>query len=1110
MQPARGRAFAFRWGAAVLLGVVGYLLNLYPIPLSPGTDLLFGGVAYLLAAVAFGPGPGLLAAGIASASTLWLWNHPYAWLIFTLEGGAVGYLAHVRGRRPLVSDLLYWALGGVPLLFLTYYLLLGVSGSTAVVLFLKQPFNGLINAVGAEALYLIPGVRWALRVRGAPRLRSALAVVVTLAALTPVLAFGIWSGRQEWERSVERTRERVSLSAGSYAATLEQYVALHASAVRSVAEGAERAGAWDTARLQRLITAEHAQFPGFVNMYAADSRAVSVAFDPLVDARGDSLLGLDFGDRAYVRRLRETRGTVVSRVVAGRGGVREPLVVIAHPVVLADTLAGYVVGALDLKRLPRPPAAPELGERIRVADGEGTLVADTEARYAPGDHPRTVRDSLAFEAVRAVGSGGTTTYGDAGVRTPASAAASQMLAGVARIPGLDWWVWTEQPYSRIQAFVAEAYVRLLVLLIVVTLLALAVGDLLAAYLSVPLLRLREAAAALAAGGLTARVGALPAGAPLEVHELGRGFDDMAASLARRTEELEELGEIARSLASTLDTDELLRRVTDAATRLVVPDGCGIALLRPGGELLRAADYTLGLLAPAAGCEIPVRDSVAGWVVRAGTPVLLPDAATDPRVRRAYIDPERVGSVICAPLVGRSGPLGTLTAVRSREGQHPFTEADLRLLERLARHAAIAVENAHLVGAERRRTRESEAIRIVARTLSAAQGLRETLAVVAREAARIVRSQACTVALLRGEEGELEVVATSGETGTPVGAVLPAPGHLLERPVHRGVPAGGKGVRYEASVPLRVGEETLGVLTAARRDEPFGPGDASLLASFADHAAVALRNARLLEAAQEASRAKSDFIATMSHELRTPLNAVLGHLQLLEMEIHGPVTDAQRESLGRIGAASRHLRGLIEEVLSFAKLEAGRIEVRIAPTDLCALAEEVAAVIEPLAAEKSLAFRIEACEGADAVPTDPDKVRQILINLAGNAVKFTERGEVRIRVEVRGAEVALAVADTGPGISPRDQVRLFRPFEQLQSGFSRSHEGTGLGLYLSGRYAALVGGRIEVESQPGRGSVFTLVLPVRGPDLAENGKRGDEADTGDGSVEAEPSARAGSP
>ena len=1098
----RGRILAFRWGAAVLLGIAGWGVNLYPVPLSPGTDLLFGGVAYLLAAVALGPGPGFLAAAIASAGTVALWNHPYAWLIFSLEGAAVGYLSHVRGRRPLVADLLYWLFAGLPLLFLSYRLLLGVSGDTAAVLFLKQPFNGLINALGAEALFLIPLVRRALRVKTAARLRSALAVVVALAAVTPALGFGIWTGRQEWEQSVERARERVELVARSYASRLDQYVGLHVSAVRSVAQAAQLQGTMDPVQLQRLLRAEQGQFPGFVDMYVADSRAVTLAFEPVTNARGDTLLGMDFSDRGYFRRLRDTRETVVSEVFAGRGGVDEPLVVIAHPIILADTLAGYVLGALDLKALPRPTSASDSAARVRVADARGTLVLDTYARYRPGEAPRTLQDSLVFDAVRVVGRGGTATY-PVGGAVPASVFADQVLAGVAHIPGLDWWVWTEQPYSGIQAFAAESYVRLLVLLIGVTLLALGVSDVLAGYQAGPLLRMREASTALAAGGLDARVGRLPEGAPLEIHELGRAFDHMAASLAGRTEELVELGEIARSLASTLDADELLRRITDAANRLVDPDGCGIALLRPGGRTLRAADYALGLLAPTAGCEIAMEDSVLGWVVRQGSPVLLPDAGSDPRIRRAYIDPEQVGSVISAPLTGRSGALGTLTAVRSRSGGRSFTDADLSLLERLARHAAVAVENAGLVAAERRRARESEAIRTVARTISAAQGLRETLAVVAREAGRIVRSDACTVALLRGEgeERELEVVATSGAAGSPVGTLFPVEERLLEGPLHEAVPALEREGRYEASVPLRVGDEALGVLTAARSDEPFRPADAALLASFADHAAVALRNARLLEAAQEASRAKSDFIATMSHELRTPLNAVLGHLQLLEMGLHGPVTDAQREAMGRIGGASRHLRGLIEEVLSFARLEAGRTEVRIAEVDVCALAEEVAAVIEPLAGDKALAFFIDRCPGDATLRTDADKVRQVLINLAGNAVKFTERGEVRISVQPRPGEVVLSVADTGPGITAADQARLFRPFEQLQSGFNRAHEGTGLGLYLSGRYAALIGGRIEVESDPGRGSVFSLVLPRNAPAPPENGGGGeqDARRSGDGAA-----------
>jgi signal transduction histidine kinase/uncharacterized membrane protein len=1071
-----------RWAAAVLLGVAGLLLNLQPLPLSPGTDLVFGGVAYLLAAVALGPLQGALAAGIASARTLFLWGHPYAWIIFTLEALVVGWLVRRRDRRPLVADLVYWAALGIPILILTYWGLLGVRGSTAAVLFLKQPFNGLICALAVEALLLVPSVRRMLGVHGRPPVRAVLAVVVALAATVPALAFGLWTGRREWERGVEVTEERLHLFATAHAARLEQYVRLHEQEVRAVAEAAERRGDMNPASLQRQVTAAHEQFPGFVNVYAANGRGRTIAFHPERSGTGESLIGIDFSGREYYRQLRQTRRTVISDVFQG-SVAEKPLIVIAHPILLADTMAGFVLGALDLDAFPPPQPAPGADARMRVADAGGRLVYDSRVRYRPGEPPRSVADSAGFLAVASSGARPTVTYQPGGARTASGQQAARVLAGKARIPSLGWWVWVEQPFAAVQGFVAESYVRLLALLIAVMLVALSVSNVLSLVLARPLLRMRAAATALAAGQRGARVGPLPAASPAEVAQLGRDFDDMAEALAGRTEELEELGEIARSLASTLETDEVLRRVTESAARLVDADGCSIALMSPGGRTLRL-EHSLGMMGEVAGLELPADASLLGWVALNGEAVLLQDVMADPRVANVSGGLTDAGSVICAPLLGRSGALGTLLAARVR-GADPFTEADLRLLERLSRQAAVAVENAHLVAAERRRARESESIRLVARTVSTVQGLEDTLQIVAREACGIVGADACRVLLLRGEEEGVEVVATSGVTPDPVGAVLPVAGELLEAPLRRGRAAiVDEGHDHAAAVPLRVGDETLGVLAATRDDAPFNPEDARLLAAFADHAAVALRNARLLEAAQAAARARAEFIATMSHELRTPLNAVLGHLQILEMEIHGPLTAAQRESLERIEAASRHLRGLIEEVLSFSRLEAGRVETRVEEVDVCALGSEVAAVIEPLALEKSLAFTLESCDGAPVIRTDPDKVRQILINLAGNAVKFTDRGEVRIHVRRRDGGVALSVMDTGPGIAAEDQERMFRPFEQLHTGFARPHGGTGLGLYLSGQYARMLGGTVEVDSEPGRGSTFTLVLPSDPPEAVD--------------------------
>jgi signal transduction histidine kinase len=1084
-----------RWAAAVLLGGAGFVLNMAPLPLSPGIDLVFGGVAVLLAAVALGPAPGLVAAIIAGSRTVWLWGHPWAWLIFSLEGLAVGWLAQRRGHRPIVAVLVFWIVLGAPLAYLFYSVVLGLPAPALTVILLKQPFNALVNAVAVEALLLMPALRGALGLARSPQLRSTLAVVVVVSAVVPALAFGVWSGGREWSRNVERARERVQLTAEAHAARLEQYVRLHEQAVGFVADGVERRGEWVPEQLERLVTGERQEFPGFAKIYVADSRGRIAAVAPRTDDQGRPLVGIGADGPDYLAAFAAAPGSIVSDVRRGLAGVPGPMVGIASPIFLGDTLAGFAYGALGLQALPAPRPAPGPHARLVVADRAGTVVYDSRRPYGPGHPPRSLADSVAFHAVSALDAAGVITFLRAPGEIAAAREAARTLAGVAPLPTLGWWTWVEQDFSAVQAEATESHVRLLGLLTAVVLLALAFSGLLARALARPLLRIRTATGALAAGDRGARVGALPPSTPTEIAELGRDFDGMARALVGRTEELEELGEISRALASTLDADEVLRQVTDATTRLVRADGCGIALLAPGGRTLRAG-YSVGLLDGAAGREFDAAASLPGAVAGQDEPVLIGEAASDPRVRSDYLDPARTGSVICAPLAGRSGPLGTLTAVRGR-GEDPFTRADLRLVERLARQAAIAVENAHLMASERKRAEESESIRRIARTVSEVQGLDETLAVVTREAARIVGADVCRVLLLRSardcepgaEPGgataadELEVVAVAGPDAASVGMRVPVRGRLLESPLLHGRPAIVSDGEFAAAVPLGVREETLGVLTAHREGAPFLPADAGLLAAFADHAAVALRNARLLDAAQAASRAKSDFIATMSHELRTPLNAVLGHLQLLEMEIHGPLTEPQREAVTRIETASRHLRGLIEEVLSFARLEAGRVTVRVDETDLGALAAEVAAVIEPLAAEKSVQFSLDVSDPAAVVFTDPDKVRQILINLAGNAVKFTERGEVCIAVSGGGEGAEMRVRDTGPGIAPEDRVRLFRPFEQLESGFSRSHGGTGLGLYLSGRYAAMIGGRIEVESTPGVGSEFTLVLPRR-PEVPE--------------------------
>jgi signal transduction histidine kinase len=280
-------------------------------------------------------------------------------------------------------------------------------------------------------------------------------------------------------------------------------------------------------------------------------------------------------------------------------------------------------------------------------------------------------------------------------------------------------------------------------------------------------------------------------------------------------------------------------------------------------------------------------------------------------------------------------------------------------------------------------------------------------------------------------------------------------------------------------PLIAHDVMLGVLGITRRvgGTPFSRRESNRLKAIADYAALALWKAELLEQAQAADRAKSRFLATVSHELRTPLTALAGYEELLADQVIGPMSDAQLDVLERMRSVTQHLASMIEEVLAFSSLDEGREVVR--PTDFLAadLARATAAVIEPLARQKRLGFSVSVPDAPIRMTSDVDKVRQILVNLAGNAVKFTEAGEVRLELEKQGPEVRYTVRDTGIGIAPADLERLFKPFAQLDAGLTRRHGGTGLGLYISRGLAGLLGGRIDVESQPKKGSSFTLVLPV---------------------------------
>ena len=394
--------------------------------------------------------------------------------------------------------------------------------------------------------------------------------------------------------------------------------------------------------------------------------------------------------------------------------------------------------------------------------------------------------------------------------------------------------------------------------------------------------------------------------------------------------------------------------------------------------------------------------------------------------------------------------------------------------------------------------------------AAADGGRATLEDIARRLAEVtemddvlgtlcelaVRQCAGTgAAVLRVQDTRGEVVAAVGDLAVARGRGFDLEGSLLREAMAHGDVVGEE--NYHASgrplmraapelalgpvlmSPLHAHGETIGVLAVARGigGQSFRPAAVDRLRVLADHAALAVHKSALLFQAQSADRAKSRFLATMSHELRTPLTALAGYNELLVDQVIGPISEAQQEILERMHSVTMHLSSMIEEILSFTSLEEGRDLVR--PSEFLAadLVRAVVAVVQPMADQKKLPIQLDLPKAGIRVTNDIDKSRQILVNLLGNAVKFTDRGHVQVKVTKRAAELQIDVTDTGIGISADELSRLFRPFTQVDGGLTRRHGGTGLGLYISRHLATMLGGRIEVVSEPGVGSTFTVVLPL---------------------------------
>jgi GAF domain-containing protein/anti-sigma regulatory factor (Ser/Thr protein kinase) len=585
----------------------------------------------------------------------------------------------------------------------------------------------------------------------------------------------------------------------------------------------------------------------------------------------------------------------------------------------------------------------------------------------------------------------------------------------------------------------------------------------------------------------------------------RLFNETKEALEQQTA----ISEILRVISgSPSDVKPVLHAVAERAARICGAQYADIVLVEAQG--LRVA-ASMGDIGRTGVTEIvPLdRTTVMGRSVIDRIPLHIVDLLTQgdefPRGRAMALEYGH-RTILCVPLVRENTALGTIMLRRTEV--RPFEEKHIALLQTFADQAAIAIQNVRLFNETKEALDQQKASAEVLGAISnSIADTRPVFDKILESCERLFEGHLVGLTLVT-DDGKIELGAYHGPDYEKLKNVYPLPlshesgsgtailnGVVGQYPdveaagVPHGVTAGCRtvGMRSIVFAPMLFEARGIGAIWVGRRHTgAFTEKQIALLKTFADQAVIAIQNARLFREIQEksaqlevANKHKSEFLANMSHELRTPLNAIIGFSEALMERMFGEVNDKQADYLKDIHESGRHLLSLINDILDLSKIEAGRMDLELSSFDLPTALSNAMTLIRERAQRHSIDLGLDVDPNLGEFQADERKFKQIMLNLLSNAVKFTpDGGRVDVCAKKDTDRIEIAVKDTGIGIAPEDQAAVFEEFKQVGRDQMRKAEGTGLGLALTRRFVELHGGEIRLESTPGRGSSFTVVLPVR--------------------------------
>jgi GAF domain-containing protein len=588
----------------------------------------------------------------------------------------------------------------------------------------------------------------------------------------------------------------------------------------------------------------------------------------------------------------------------------------------------------------------------------------------------------------------------------------------------------------------------------------------------------------------------------------RLFNELKESLEQQTATSQILGVIA---SSPTEIHPVLNAVAENAARLCEATEAQIRLVEGNATRLAASFGTL------AGSELRpiIPEMPSGRAILTRKTLHIPDLQER---QEEFPEGVRFGvrTFLSAPMLREGTPIGVINI--RREEVRPFSDRQIKLLETFAAQSVIAIENVRLFQELEARTRdlaksvgELRALGDVGQAVSSTLDLEKVLATIVSHAVQLSGCDCGVIyeydesahafnlrATHRMEEEVVEALRSArvrlGEGATGQAAITRVPVQIpdiLEQREFTGTRARPLitrfGYRSLLSVPLLREQQILGGLTVWRRQTgEFKPEVVNLLQTFATQSALAIHNARLFREIEDksrqieaANRHKSEFLANMSHELRTPLNAIIGFSEVLQERLFGELNEKQAEYTSDILTSGQHLLSLINEILDLSKVEAGRMELELASFDLPVAIDNARTFVRERAVKHGITLDVDVDDRLGEYVGDERKIKQILLNLLSNAVKFTpEGGRISITANKTENGAEISVSDTGIGIAPEDQPKIFEEFRQVGSDSTHKTEGTGLGLTLAKKFVELHGGKIWVESEVGKGSTFTFTLPQK--------------------------------